>query len=161
MIKYPISGTGQSLILTETALDHMKRYRQSGHYSREAGGQLFARFENNTTKIEKATGPRPSDRRGFLAFVPNRFAERREIKQLFKEGLHYVGDWHTHPEPSPRPSKTDIDSFKEMFLKSHHDLESFIIIILGTTAPPCGLFVGLCDGAGCHELTPAKSTGTK
>ena len=152
VITYLIENSGQTLILTDAVIDHLKLHSQSRPRSREAGGQLFARFEGNTIRIERATGPRPSDRRSLMTFVPNRWAERREIKRLFKEGLHYVGDWHTHPESSPKPSKTDIDSFKEMFRKSRHRLASFVIVISGTVAPPEGLFVGLCDGAGWREL---------
>ena len=152
VIEYSIAGSGQTLIITHVVIDHLKRHRQSSPRSREAGGQLFARFEGNTIRIERATGPRPSDRRGLRKFVPNRLAERREIKRLFKEGLHYVGDWHTHPESSPRPSQTDTDSFREMFRKSRHKLASFVIVISGTAAPPEGIFVGLCDETGWRKL---------
>ncbi len=152
VIKYSIEGSGQTLILAHTVIDHLMRHCQSSSRSREAGGQLFARFEGNTIRIERATGPRPFDRRGLMTFVPNRPAERREIKRLFREGLHYVGDWHTHPDSSPRPSQTDTDSFREMFRKSRHKLASFVIVISGTTAPPEGLFVGLFDETGWREL---------
>ena len=152
VIEYSIAGSGQTLILTHVVIDHLKRHRQSSLRSREAGGQLFARFEGNTIRVERATGPRPSDRRRPMTFVPNRLVERREIKRLFKEGLHYVGDWHTHLEFSPRPSQTDTDSFKEMFRKSRHKLASFVIVIAGTAAPPEGIFVGLCDETGWREL---------
>ena len=153
VIEYSIEGSGQTLILTHVVIDHLKSHRQSSPRRREAGGQLFARFEGNTIRIERATGPRSSDRRSLTTFVPNRLAERREIKRLFKEGLHYVGDWHTHPETSPRPSQTDTNNFREMFRKSRHKLASFVIVILGAAAPPEGLFVGLCDATGWRELT--------
>lgn len=158
MIEYVIKGSKQRLILTRTVINHLQKHRQLNARAREAGGQLFAHFENSSTRIERATGPRPSDRRGLTTFVPNRSVERREINRLHKEGLQYVGDWHTHPEPIPKPSQTDIDSFKEMFRKSRHDLESFVIVIMGTAAPPKGLFVGLCDETGCYELTHSAHT---
>ena len=152
VIEYSIEGSGQTLVLTQAVIDHLKRHRQSSPISREAGGQLFARFEGNTIRIERATGPRPSDRRSLMTFVPNRLAERREIKRLFKQGLHYVGDWHTHPESLPKPSQTDTDSFREMFRKSRHKLASLVIVISGTAAPPEGIFVGLYDETGWREL---------
>ena len=152
VIEYSIEGSGQTLILSHSVIDHLRRHRQTKPSSREAGGQLFARFEGNIIGIERATGPRSSDRRGLMTFVPNRLAERWEIKRLFKEDLHYVGDWHTHSESSPRPSQTDIASFKEMFRKSRHKLASFAIVISGTASPPEGLFVGLCDDTGWREL---------
>ncbi len=152
MIAYAIRNSGQTLVLTDAVIEHLLRHRQAGVGSREAGGQLFARFDGDTIQIERATGPRPSDRRSLMAFVPNRLAERREIKRLFKEGLHYVGDWHTHPEPRPSPSQTDIESFQEMFRKSRHKLASFVMVIVGTATAPEGLFVGLCGKEGLQKL---------
>ncbi len=152
VIEYTIGSSGQTLVLTDPVIEHLMRHRQIDPGSREAGGQLFARFDGNIIRIERATGPRPSDRRSLMAFVPNRLAERREIKRLFKEGLHYVGDWHTHPEPRPSPSQTDIESFQEMFRKSRHKLASFVMVIVGTATAPEGLFVGLCGKEGLQKL---------
>lgn len=152
VIAYAIGNSGQTLVLTDAVIEHLLRHRQAGVGSREAGGQLFARFDGDTIQIERATGPRPSDRRSLMAFVPNRLAERREIKRLFKEGLHYVGDWHTHPEPRPSPSQTDIESFQKMFRKSRHKLVSFVMVIVGTATAPEGLFVGLCGKEGLQKL---------
>lgn len=162
VISYPIGDSGQELILTDTILDHLKRYRQRTPGSREAGGQLFARFEDARVSIERATGPNPSDQRTLFTFSPNRLVERREIKRLFEVGLHYVGDWHTHPEAHPCPSDTDIHSFQEMFQQSRHKLASFVMIIVGNAGFPDGLFVALCDGGGIKPLTLGQvSSNTK
>ena len=154
VIKYTLEESGQILILTKTTICHLERHRQLHPNSRESGGQLFARFEGKAIWIERATGPRGTDRRTRTTFTPNRRAERREIKQLFKVGLHYVGDWHTHPEPLPYPSQTDIYNFMKMFSKSRHKLASFVAVVLGTAPLPDGLFVGLCDESGLRELVP-------
>lgn len=129
MISYAIGDSGQTLLLTDPVLAHFERHWQRGPQSKEAGGQLFARFIDRKISTERATGPRPTDRRSILNFIPNRLAERREITRLFKSGLHYVGDWHTHPEPHPYPSQTDTDSFQDMYKKSRHNLASFVMII--------------------------------
>ena len=71
--------------------------------------------------------------------------------------LHYVGDWHTHPEPQPRPSGTDTRSFWDMFRKSRHQLAGFVMIIVGTIAPPAGLFVGISDGDMLEQLAPLET----
>ena len=154
VISYTIGASGQRLLLTDEVLAHFRRHRQLADHSKEAGGQLFATFNGDKIQIERATGPRQSDRRGIRSFIPNRLAERREIKRLFKARLHYVGDWHTHPEPRPQPSSTDIDSFQNMFSKSRHKLASLVIVIVGTVAFPEGLFVGLCTNQIVHTLTP-------
>ena len=154
MIAYTVGNSGQTLTLTDAVLDHFARYRQLVTKSREAGGQLFACFDEENIVIKRATGPRYSDRRSYRFFVPDRIAERREIKRLFRTGLHYVGDWHTHPEPQPQPSKTDIRSFQNMFWKSRHQLAKFIMIIVGTAETPRGLYVGAGNRKELIELTP-------
>ncbi len=154
MIEFPIPSSEQTLVLTEHVIKYIMRHRQAAPNSREAGGQLFARFDANTIRIEKATGPRPADFRSRMAFIPHRLAERREIKRLFKEGLHFVGDWHTHPEFRPTPSRTDIDSFSNMFRQSRHRLAGFVMIIAGTEPTLEGLFVAVVDDQNWYELRP-------
>ena len=154
MIRYDIGDSGQRLVLTDAVLNHLERHRQRGNQSKEAGGQLFARIDKLTILIEKATGPRRTDLRGYRIFIPNRLVEQREIKRLFKAKLYYVGDWHTHPEPLPTPSRMDIGSFQDMFRKSRHALASFVMVIVGTEVFPKSLFVGLCTSEGLDELTP-------
>lgn len=156
MIIYPVKNSDQTLLFTDAVLAHFHSHRQLRTRSKEAGGQLFARFDGQTIRIERATGPRPTDCRSRRTFVPNRRAERREIKRLFKAGLYYVGDWHTHPEPQPTPSETDIGSFQDMFRKSRHGLASFVMVIVGTASFPKSLFVGLCTSEGLIELTGPK-----
>ena len=156
VIIYSIKNSDQTLIFTDTVLSHFHCHRQLKIQSKEAGGQLFARFDGPVIRIERATGPRPTDRRGRRIFVPNRLAERREIKRMFKEELYYVGDWHTHPEPQPMPSGKDIGSFQDMFRKSRHGLASFVMVIVGTASFPKSLFVGLCTSEGLVELIDPK-----
>lgn len=156
MIAYVVGNSGQTLILTDAVVAHFARYRQLTATSREAGGQLFARIIGNNILVERATGPRPSDRRSVFFFIPDRIAERREINGLFKAGLHYIGDWHTHPESQPQPSKTDTWSFRDMFRKSRHQLAGFVMVIVGTAAASAGLFVGVSDGEKLQKLTPLE-----
>ena len=153
VISYPIDHSGQAIVLTSPVLDRFYRHRQMTTDIPEAGGQLFARFEDNIVQVERATGPRPSDYRKPTAFIPNRVAERREIEQCFKSGLHYIGDWHTHPEPYPVPSQIDIHSFRSMYRKSHHQLASFLMVIVGTAFCEDGLYVALCNDHGPHRLS--------
>ena len=138
-------------------LRRFERYQQRTRWCREAGGQLFARFEApSVVRVKRATGPRWSDRRGRTFFEPNRRAERKEIRRLFAEGEHFVGDWHTHPEGCPVPSPKDIESVQEMFLKSRHSLAGLFMVIVGTANLPDGLFVALVTGDAIHEMRMAR-----
>lgn len=142
-IHYPIGESGQVLTLEQNVLAHFAKWRQSDPKMPEAGGQLFGVVQGQSVELMRATGPRNSDRRGRFFFIADRFAERREIRTLHKSGLHYLGDWHTHPEAVPTPSGTDLSSMADLFVRSKHDLNAFLMVIVGTAEFPKGLHVSL------------------
>jgi integrative and conjugative element protein (TIGR02256 family) len=122
------------------------------HRLSEAGGQLFARFVAEAIIIDTATGPYRSDQRSRLSFVPDRVREQRDIIHWFRNGFHFIGNWHTHPEQYPRPSTVDIQNTAERFSKSEHELEAFVMIIIGTAPFPKGLYVGLINQTDIKRL---------
>lgn len=143
VIQYPIGTSGQVLILTDSVVEHLRHHRQRRRYQREAGGQLFARFDGGRIMIEEATGPRRTDRRTCTSYVPDRRAEQVEILERHGRGLHYVGDWHTHPEMFPGPSRPDASSVAECVAKSKHDLNGFVLVVVGQAEPPAGFHVSI------------------
>jgi integrative and conjugative element protein (TIGR02256 family) len=148
MIEYPIGRSGQVLVISEAVLRRFRRHRQRRWYQREAGGQLFARLSGLRIMVEEATGPRRTDRRTRTSYIPDRVAEQREIDSHHPSGLHYIGDWHTHPEKSPSPSGLDIASISESVRKSTHGLNGFVLVIVGQADPPGGLVVSAHDRLG-------------
>lgn len=159
MIRYPIGTSGQDLVLTEPVLAHFRRFRQNRWFSREAGGQLFATLAPDAVTIVEATGPRRTDRRGPFWYLPNRRAEQAEIDERHRRGLHFVGDWHTHPEDRPSPSHPDCNSIKECVRKSRHSLLAFVVVVVGRTESAAGLYVAVHDGTAAHVLSSAPVSG--
>ena len=143
MIVYPIDASGQRLIFTTPVIEHLVRHRQVRWWHREAGGQLFARFDLPDVIIEEATGPRRTDWRTRHGYRPNRRAEQKEMSNRHRRGLHFIGDWHTHPEPIPSPSEQDEVSMQDMFSRSDHALNGFVLAIVGIELPPRGLHVSV------------------
>lgn len=154
MISYPIGALGQVLLFDAEVVERFKRHQQHRWWQREAGGQLFARFNYDTIHVLEATGPRRSDRRGRYSYEPDRRAEQQEIDDRFPLGLHFVGDWHTHPEDYPSPSSIDLKSTSEGVRRSGHELSAFVLVIVGRAPLPSGLFVALHDGCTQHVLDP-------
>ncbi|ABS61940.1 hypothetical protein Plav_0317 [Parvibaculum lavamentivorans DS-1] len=142
------------LEIETTALKHMWRHRQTNLLKREAGGQLFAAIDADAVCIVEATGPRPTDKRGRYHYHPDRTAEKREIEDRYAAGLHFVGDWHTHPQGMPSPSDTDLSNFQDMVTRSEHSLPGFILIVVGKQRFPSGLHVTFVTATGFYELTP-------
>ena len=158
VIVYGLAGAEPLLGFPDRVLAHFARHRQTRPWHVEAGGQLFATFSTGEiVTIERVTGPRCLDRRRRNSFVPNRRAEQREIRRLFKCGEHFVGDWHTHAEILPMPSGVDIASLQQMFTKSNHDLTSLVLVIVGTAPFPDGLFVALVTMDDVQQLQPAAN----
>lgn len=160
MIRYEVGRSGQLLIITDEVLDHFRRHRQRRWYHREAGGQLFARVERAEIKILEATGPRRTDKRGRRVYIPDRAAEQAEICERHARGMHFVGDWHTHPERTTRPSASDALNLAESVVKSVHNLNGFVLVVVGWAEPPSGLHVSVHDGLDAYELQPLDSYST-
>lgn len=147
--------------LMPPALTTMMSYRQTGFFSKEAGGQMFASLCPNLWRIESATGPRASDRRGRSFYWPDRAAEQEEINRHYAEGLEFVGDWHTHPERVPRPSGNDLRSVDNVVRESVHRLPGILMCIVGISERAEGLWLSLHRTNGSHSMPSGDRQKTR
>ena len=142
-LRYVLEPGGAALTFSNEVINTMIQYRQTCRFHRESGGQLFGHFSELRTLIVEATRPKWLDRRSRLEFKPNRWLQRREIHARYIEGLHFVGDWHTHPELTPHPSGEDFQNMKDCFERSVHGLNAFVMVVVGLAPPPAGLHISL------------------
>jgi integrative and conjugative element protein (TIGR02256 family) len=142
-IRFASKCFGTVIHFSSEVVGHFVAHRQTGKIKTEIGGQLFARFFKNDARVLRATGPSASDKRGWAWFRPDQRIQNVEIKRVFKEELHFVGDWHTHPERKPSPSSRDLESMEDCFKKSRHELKAFVMVIVGRAEFPDGLSVSL------------------
>lgn len=149
-LKYSVPNSEQIVVITQRVCDHFVKYSQKNSKDLEAGGQLFAKITKKQILIKVATGPRKTDHRTRFSFIPNRIQEILEIKCNFRQGLHYVGEWHTHPEKIPEPSSADITSLKNCFRESKHELQWFLMIIVGIKSD--SLYVGKVNSISTEQL---------
>ncbi|MGI9102191.1 MAG: Mov34/MPN/PAD-1 family protein [Terriglobales bacterium] len=152
---FEIGHSQQRLALDPSVLNHFAEHQQRDADSLEAGGQLFARFSDQEVTVSRVTGPRPVDRRSRYLYHPNRREEQREIDEMHRKGLHFVGDWHTHPEAVPTPSPSDIRTINEAVAKSRHHLYGFLMIVVGNGDLPISLHVSLNTSVSHFRLLPA------
>lgn len=131
------------IAFSQSCLALFEKHCQRSSRHREIGGQLFARFVQNKMLIEQATAV--PGRRFRFSFLPDRRSEQIEIEKYFADGLHYVGDWHTHPEASPHPSSPDVRKMSGIFKESKHQLDFMLMVIVGLALYPDGLFVGVVN----------------
>ena len=154
MLRYSFPNDWGTLVLTDDVLDFFKRHKQTGFCSKEFGGQLFARFNGKDIVVERATGLRKNDKRGRFYFFPSRKSEQKEIDSMFEDDLHFIGDWHTHPQNKPLPSHDDLVSMVDAFTLSNHELQAFIMVIIGRNDFPDGIWVSIHSGSEYHSLQP-------
>ena len=154
---FEIGQSKQRLVIDVSVLNHFAEHQQHDDQSLEAGGQLFASLTEEQVKISTVTGPRVADRRSRYSYLPSRREEQKEIYEMHRNGLHFVGDWHTHAEPIPKPSTSDIRTINEAVAKSRHHLRGFIMVIVGSGSFPDELHVSLNTADSHLRLLPTKS----
>jgi integrative and conjugative element protein (TIGR02256 family) len=161
ILRYGRASGESSVLITDAALSAMFAFRQAKARDKEAGGQLFAHFDGSDVVIVEATPPTFLDRRSRYNFKPNGFLQRREIRKKHATGLHFIGDWHTHPETIATPSGDDLTSMQDCFRRSRHDLTGFVLIVVGIAPPPEGWYVGLVGADGVQKLSSIASNDRK
>lgn len=155
-IKYQLPNELGIIEFSSTVLTHFEKHKQHKYSDHEAGGQLFAvecRADFSTGVID-ITGPRPTDKRGPQEYVPDRTAEKEEISERYKQGMHFIGDWHTHREYNPKPSPRDQNSMRELVSSSVHDLAGFLMVIVGLAEFPHGIHVSFHTKKNSTVLKP-------
>jgi len=140
------------MLITKKVLKIFRNNLQISSDDFEGGGQLFASINEKEIIIEVASIPDQKDIKSRFSFHPNRKNQNKQIKYFFNKGLHYVGDWHTHPEITPSPSIIDISSMKDCFIKSIHQLNYFILIIVGSSTDPLSIYVSLVNKNNVFQL---------
>ena len=153
---YVLPKSDQLIVLTEEALKVFMDYRQQGDQA-ETGGLLFGTFDFPVIRVVEASLPQTGDRRWTILFIPDRIQQRRMIKKRFRDGLHFLGEWHTHPLAKPSPSSLDLQSMSDAFRKSRHELNWFVMVIVSNLSRRLDLSVSIHNGSRHHilkEITP-------
>lgn len=143
---YQLSGARWQLQFGENVLRTLRSHVQHKSSSRESVGQLYSRnLTSDCIVVEEATVLTPTWAAWTrVQFDPRRAATEREEK--FKNGLHCLGLWHTHPEALPTPSAEDKALAREHALSAKGQLTGLVFAIVGTRSMPAGLRVWIDDG---------------
>ncbi|HYQ79107.1 MAG TPA: Mov34/MPN/PAD-1 family protein [Solirubrobacterales bacterium] len=84
---------------------------------RETGGALLGWRDGRDAVIARVLGPGPNAKHGFFSFEPDYEWQVGQGRRIYRESsrcVAYIGDWHTHPFASPRPSWTDRKAAKQI-----------------------------------------------
>lgn len=130
--------SNQLLKISLRSYQIMNSYIQFDKKSSEGGGILVGRVidESNNIVIDDVSIPMPTDRRSRNRFLRNPTGHQEFFNKKWEESNNscfYLGEWHTHPEPLPVPSSTDLKTWKKLLEKPPQDINILFFIILGTS----------------------------
>lgn len=124
-------GYNQNIRFESEILKHVHRYRQIFPWAREAGGQLFGLIEDKEVRVIRATGPYAGDERSRYRYRSNPTAAQRAIKTQARNGLLYLGEWHSHAEDHPCSSALDNDAMTRLMKNSRLNSNILLMLIVG------------------------------
>ncbi|MEZ4961940.1 MAG: Mov34/MPN/PAD-1 family protein [Saprospiraceae bacterium] len=129
---------GGRLKISSEALSQMETYRQVSTDTKEAGGVLLGRYIKDSTDvvIDCISTPQRNDKRTRFSFFKNKKEHQNIVNKAWAESngtSNYLGEWHTHPEPSPTPSSVDKQTWLRQVVESTFENDSLFFIIVGTT----------------------------
>lgn len=124
------------LEISKYALSRMLIFIQDALHKQEAGGVLLGRYirESLDIVIDEVTVPMIGDRRRKFSFFRSRRSHQKVLDKVWQEtgGTSvYLGEWHTHPESYPVPSRTDLKDWKRKLREDVFDGDALYFIILG------------------------------
>ena len=110
-------------------------------YPNENGGILIGRYstDRHTVHIEKIVVP-VEKMTGRTMFMRNTKGMEKVWEQLAKDGLRYVGEWHSHPNGSTKYSSTDLATMVE--IEKEVSIENPLLLIVGVRS----------DGVSAHTF---------
>lgn len=103
---------------------------------KEAGGVLTGKIFDNHIEVISCSEPSKLDKRKRYNFIRSHKAAQRFINKVFYKSKGeevYLGEWHTHPEYIPTPSRTDLKSFRKTINENNLNSEIHFMIIVGIT----------------------------
>lgn len=127
---------GARVKISSPALARMLDHRQAQARRSESGGVLLGRYISGCRDIivDEVTTPMAGDRWTRFSFYRSHAPHQRVIDErwLASRGTcQYLGEWHTHPELYPSPSRIDLDDWRRRLRTDEFDSDSLMFVIVG------------------------------
>lgn len=98
----------------------------------ETGGILIGKYlDRNNAMIIEITGPPKDSNRTMSTFKSGINGLIKLLDYRWNLGQYYIGEWHSHPNSSPRPSKTDDTQMKKLAMDKSLKCPEPILLIMG------------------------------
>ena len=126
------------VVFTEEVIKVLDRHKQCNYTQHEAGGILLGKVYNDLIIIDQISEPSIKDRSGRFYFIRNVKRAQSIVDRAWKESNGeriYLGEWHTHPEDIPTPSRDDKLLLKNMLKHSRMEINFLFMFIIGRNSP--------------------------
>jgi integrative and conjugative element protein (TIGR02256 family) len=102
----------------------------------ETGGILIGAYNENLklATIYSATSSSIDSKHGYTSFdrgTDNILESIEKVKISILASLHYLGEWHSHPNNSPKPSGQDLKQMQKFAKNKLHGIRSPLLLIVG------------------------------
>lgn len=124
----------QYVVFTEEVIRIFNKYKQYNHTQHESGGILLGKVYSDLIIIDQISEPSREDKSGRFYFIRNVDKAQKIVERVWKESNSeriYLGEWHTHPEDIPAPSRDDKILLKNMLKHSRMEIDFLFMVILG------------------------------
>lgn len=108
-------------------------YKQNINSKPESGGILLGYRRGEHLHVVQATTPQKNDVASRCSFTrKDPFHQSAALAKWHESGetLDYLGDWHTHPEYEPSPSRVDFEGWEQLMTRFE---KPFVFMIIGIT----------------------------
>lgn len=129
-------------------------------YPYETGGILIGRYSEDLkwAKIVAATGAATASKRSFCSFTRGSQGLAVLLNRLWEKHQYYLGEWHYHPNASPRPSGLDSETMFKLSKNEDLHCPEPILLIVGGNPANWHQYVGVRFENGQIELYETPST---
>jgi len=123
--------------VSDQVLSVMLGFVQDSWWKPEAGGVLMGRQIRDCEDIvvDEVSTPMKGDKRSRFMFIRGARLHQDLLIRKWRESggtCTYLGEWHTHPEPTPTPSCLDVREWKRKLSRDSYAGDSLFFIIVGT-----------------------------
>ena len=136
---------GKEIFISSSVISLIETFKQYDSRKNESGGVLVGQIKDNKVYILKISIPNKFDRASRYRFECTKDAAQIIMDyEFYNSGGKsiYIGEWHTHPEETPQPSRDDKAMIKEQFKKNKLNEPFLILLIQGLN----DLYIALYDG---------------
>lgn len=139
------------LIVQQGVWELFQAFVQHHPRAPESGGILLGCSLEGEDYVTRASIPTLWDRQQRCLFIRDMRSAQLFIDYEWRNSggtINYMGEWHTHPEDHPVPSRQDLSMIQQQFKVTAHRREAIFLFIQGRV----GIYAGQQTANGFQKL---------